>query len=107
MKERPRAKCHPDRAHASRGLCNACYSTWRYRNQPEYRAARLAAKSYNRRTRNPRVYHPSGYDIPPRFEGVKGYKWHFTAKDDAALEACLQRRGLAYGRDGMVWRKAA
>jgi hypothetical protein len=29
--------CHPNRRHYARGLCESCYQTWRYRNDPEYR----------------------------------------------------------------------
>ena len=33
--------CHPERKHASGGLCSACYQRKRYQTCPEYRNARL------------------------------------------------------------------
>jgi len=101
------AKCHPDKKAVAKGMCMTCYGRWRYHNVPEYRKARIAsACRRQKKNRKPRPYQPCVIDIPPRFEGVRGYKWHFTAKDDLALEACLKRRGLAsVAFSG--WRKAA
>lgn len=37
---RPRAKCHPERPHRARGLCDSCYDKWLYANSPQYNARR-------------------------------------------------------------------
>lgn len=113
---RPRAKCHPEREHAAKGMCHSCYSTWRYNNVPEYRERVLAASTARQRKyRKARAYILVHHDIPPLIEGVRKYPWHLTAKDDAALEACLLRRGLKRTWEGSSrhvfpmggWRRAA
>ncbi len=39
--DRPKAKCHPDKPHAARGLCSKCYDTWLYANSGNHRSNRL------------------------------------------------------------------
>lgn len=43
------AKCHPDRKHAGKGLCNSCYCAQKYRTIPEHRRA-INAKQQARRS---------------------------------------------------------
>lgn len=38
-----KAKCHPDRPHMSRDLCNACYLHWEYLLKKKHRPG-LAAR---------------------------------------------------------------
>lgn len=42
-KQRPRAKCHPDRPHRARGLCDGCYGNWLYRNSERHSSTKKAA----------------------------------------------------------------
>ncbi len=44
---RPKAKCHLDRPHRARGMCNACYDKWLYKNSEKYKNQRLkSAKNW-------------------------------------------------------------
>lgn len=38
---RPRAKCHPAKAHRARGLCDTCYDRWLYKNSDAHKGNRL------------------------------------------------------------------
>jgi hypothetical protein len=38
---RPRAKCHPERPHRARGLCDSCYDRWLYANSAQNRNTKL------------------------------------------------------------------
>jgi len=50
---RPRAKCHPDKPHRARGMCDACYDKWLYANSEKHKKQRLdGAKKW--RTANPK-----------------------------------------------------
>lgn len=49
---RPRAKCHPEKAHRARGMCDACYNRWLYANSDAHRKQRLRTGS-NWRNRYP------------------------------------------------------
>lgn len=40
--DRPRAECHPDRPAQGKKLCNSCYQRWRYKEDPDFRALKLA-----------------------------------------------------------------
>lgn len=64
----PRRACRDcgDTAYLSRGRCRSCYSAWRWRNEPEFRAQREAARQrwmaanpgyYNERAKRERQKH--------------------------------------------------
>ena len=40
---RPRAKCHPEKPHRARGLCETCYGRWLYSSSQTHRAQRRAS----------------------------------------------------------------
>jgi len=42
---RPRARCHTEKPHRARGLCDACYDRWLYANSPRHRSNRLRTGS--------------------------------------------------------------
>lgn len=37
---RPRAKCHPEKFHRAKGMCDACYNRWLYANSSSHKAQR-------------------------------------------------------------------
>lgn len=46
-KTRPRAKCHPEKPHRARGMCETCYNRWLYKNSHRNRSTKLRnAKSW-------------------------------------------------------------
>jgi len=41
---RRKAKCHPDRPHASRGYCGSCYAKWLKENNPQFAVNQAAVR---------------------------------------------------------------
>src|ERR1700739_554902 len=49
---RPRAKCHPDKPHRARRMCDACYDRWLYANSPGHKSQKKQSTT-NYRARYP------------------------------------------------------